>query len=73
MTVWDKIRTAPLKTIIVLANEKTGVVEPGYGDWESSADGKSRSIQWTSTNPLGIGRFRATHWAPMPIFSGEQG
>jgi hypothetical protein len=57
VTGWEELRTAPLRTLILLANHKTGIVEPGHGEWVSDAAG-----------PTGIGRFRATYWAPMPTF-----
>ena len=59
---WNEIKTAPIGPTIILKNEATGIVEPGYGEW---VKGVGVPI-FVTLNPTGVGRFKATHWQPMP-------
>lgn len=64
MMVWDDIRTAPIGPTILLANSNTGHVVAGYGEW---LDLKHVNLpRFISCDPEGFGRFKATHWMPMP-------
>lgn len=58
---WKPIHTAPVGDTILLANEPTGVVVVGYGEWFSAP-----MPRWIALDPTGVGRFKATHWMPLP-------
>jgi hypothetical protein len=64
---WQPIKTAPVGPAILLANDKTGVVCAGYGEW---MDGVPRP-RFVGVDDSGFGRFNATHWMPFPQFKIE--
>jgi len=61
---WSSISTAPIGPTILLANNKAGVVCAGYGEWMDL--GKINLPRFISCDPEGFGRFKATHWMPLP-------
>jgi hypothetical protein len=61
---WQPIKSAPIGPAIILANEKTGVVCAGYGEW---VDGVSIPL-FAGVDDTGFGRFKATNWTPFPKF-----
>lgn len=63
---WKPIRSDPPEVgdAVLLANEKTGDVFPGYSYW-----GPAPIPLWCSLHPDGMGRCKPTHWQPMPIFN----
>jgi hypothetical protein len=61
MTEWQPIKTAPVGPLVLLANAETQTVEPGYGEWFAAP-----MPRWVTVSPEGIGRFKATHWMPLP-------
>ena len=58
---WQPIRTAPIGPTILLANARAGIVVAGYGEWFSAPIPRFIAVE-----PTGFGRFKPTHWAPMP-------
>ena len=64
---WQPITTAPVGPTIILANEPTGVVAVGYGEWINNVK-VSGLRRWIALDPHGVGRFKATHWRPLPSF-----
>jgi hypothetical protein len=61
---WQPIRTDPIGPSIILANEKTGTVCAGYGEWMDGVP----VPRFVGMDDTGFGRFKATHWTPFPIF-----
>lgn len=61
MIDWLPISTAPVGPTVLLANDKAKEVTIGYGEWFSAP-----MPRWISVNPEGFGRWKATHWAPLP-------
>lgn len=61
---WQPIKTAPIGPTIMLANETTGYVCTGYGEWMKLP--KITLPRFISCDPEGMGRFKATHWMPLP-------
>lgn len=62
MTGWKPIQNAPVGETIILLNELTGTVEPGYGEW---IEGVPRP-RWIALSMNGVGRFKATHFHELP-------
>lgn len=59
---WKDIRTAPVGPTILLANNVTGDVFTGYGEFS----GTRPMPIWNAVDPNGFGRCKPTHWAEMP-------
>lgn len=71
---WEDIRSVPVNRQVLLANKVAGIVEAGYADFIiNKRINKAVGIQCWSTNPLGQGRFKATHWAEMPTLECDNG
>lgn len=62
MSDWQPIRTAPIGPTIILLHEPTGTVEAGYGEFSKN----SPVPHFMACDPVGFGRFKATHWMPLP-------
>lgn len=63
MTNWQDIKSAPIGDTILLCNADTQTVVAGFGEWHD----KIPFPIFNSCDPMGFGRFKATHWAPMPL------
>jgi hypothetical protein len=61
-TEWKDIKTAPIGPVILLSNSEMKTVAAGYGEWLD----KAPYPIFHSCDPMGFGRFKATHWAEMP-------
>lgn len=59
---WQDIKTSPIGETILLCNADAGVTTVGYGEWHD----KIPFPIFTACDPAGFGRFKPTHWAPMP-------
>lgn len=64
MTIWNDINQVrpPIGETILLSNSHAKVSTVGIADWQ---DGVAVPI-YTACDPKGFGRFKPTHWAPMP-------
>lgn len=63
---WQPIRTVEIGKTILLANKEVGYVCVGYGEWMSLNEGKLSLPRFISLDPEGMGRFKPTHWMPLP-------
>lgn len=61
---WQPIETAPVGDVILLCNAKHKYVCTGYGEWMALP--QINLPRWISCDPNGVGRFKPTHWMPLP-------
>lgn len=62
---WKPLKELPLDAMktgvfLLLAHKPTGIVTTGYYEWLNGYG------YWYQAGPQGYGRFKPTHWMPLP-------
>lgn len=60
---WLPIGEAPVGPTVMLSHADEKVVTIGYGEWPDRFGAPPR---WIAMDPAGFGRFKPTHFAPLP-------